>query len=464
MRLCPKELGITLDKYTDPAPDTIRFCHRNLSEALKRPPTVSELTTEYNRISIRKITADAVWTRVSRMNAEPNSKAPLKLLRTMKSSLYDADLHRVMAESSKKLGRAPTFSELLWAVRCAYPRAKIRSDSLHRRCMKLGLKLTHENTLKHQRQRTVMSVMSELRRQLGRKPIKAEVLEAFRARGIRLSEVQLLRTLNTSKRRHFYEVKQSLHLASPSRVVGLLSKTVRTLQAQKPDAFPSDSEVARLLGWSKAGVLSAIPFVQERRTSRRMPPMVLASSPLGSALREVLTSLQSVLGNVRHVESSIDSIFSDRMKSDLSEEERGAMLQEWEIPDLLDAQTAARHTAEEVLRRGAIHWIHLVCMHAPFKPTLQALEDEARVSEFALARRFGFTSMEKSPFHGMVHALKVAQLAGRRSEAEVLSLLAEVGRPNTIQAALQLLTAELYALAKECGLVVVRTHKRKLSE
>ena len=463
MRLCPKEVGITLDRYTDPVPDTIRFCHKNLSEAFKRSPSVLELTTEFNRISIRKLSADALWARVSRLNAEPNSKAPLKLLRTMKSSLYEADLQRVAMKHTKKLGRAPTFSELLWAIKCEYPRVKIRADSLHRRCLKLGLKLTHENTLKHQRQRTVMSVMSELKGHLGRKPLKAEVLEALRARGIRLSEVLLLRTLNTSKRRHFLRVRHSLHLASPGRVVGLLSKTVRTLQAQKPNVFPSDSEVARLLGWSKAGVLGAISFVQERRASRRTPPMVLASSPLGIALRDVLTSLRSALGDVRQVEPSIDSINSDRPKSDPSKDQRDGMSQGWQLPELLDAQTVGRHSAEEVLTRGAIHWIHLVCMHAPFRPTVEALEDESRISEFALAKRFGFTSGEKSPFHGMVHALKVAQLAGRRSEVEVLSLLAQAGRLNTMQATLQLLTAELHALAKECGFVPARPEKRNLS-
>jgi hypothetical protein len=102
-------------------------------------------------------------------------------------------------------------------------------------------------------------------------------------------------------------------------------------------------------------------------------------------------------------------------------------------------------------------------MHAPFRPTVEALEDESRISEFALAKRFGFTSGEKSPFHGMVHALKVAQLAGRRSEVEVLSLLAQAGRLNTMQATLQLLTAELHALAKECGFVPARPEKRNLS-
>ncbi len=445
---CPEKVGIKLAAYSDPAPDIIRSCYKKLKVAIERAPTIKELTKAFNDSSLRNTSTDAVWARIQRMNGRAKG-ARVILTETKSSGIYDCDIKANCERFEKQHARLPTFTELREGLLKDLPLAWIGEDSLHRRVSRLGITLTHENCLKSATQLVVSETISDLRIRFGRGPMQQEVLEELIERGTPLSSKELFKTLGTLKKRRSEEFRQTVLLARPYQLLGNLSSQYEVLTKQtgrSPTTYPTAEALQSTLGWTREGLIRALPVAQERSIVRQRFPIVLADTTLGESLQGLSELSFAVLYRVYGKEKGELSSTSLASLKALP-----ALLKGWQLPPLPSDLNENRSAIDEALLSCELSWIHLVCMYAPDRELPEQLEFEARKQEAVWDRIFSIVNIDQSPLKGMAQALLLAQHTNRMQGVTVARLLESASAAPNTATAWKGLRTEVQALAQRCG-------------
>ncbi len=445
---CPEKVGIKLAAYSDPAPDIIRSCYKKLKVAIERAPTIKELTKAFNDSSLRNTSTDAVWARIQRMNGRAKG-ARVILTETKPSGIYDSDIKANCERFEKQHARLPTFTELREGLLKDLPLAWIGEDSLHRRVSRLGITLTHENCLKSATQLVVSETISDLRIRFGRGPMQQEVLEELIQRGTPLNSKELFKTLGTLKKRRSEEFRQTVLLGRPYQLLGKLSSQYEALTKQtgrSPTTYPTAEALQSILGWTREGLIRALPVAQERSIVRQRFPIVLADTTLGESLQGLRELSLAVLYRVYGKEKGeLSSTSSASLKA------LPALLKGWQLPPLPSDLNENRSAIDEALLSCELSWIHLVCMYAPDRKLPEQLEFEARKQEAVWDRIFSIVNIDQSPLKGMAQALLLAQHTNRMQGVTVARLLESASAAPNIATAWKGLRTEVQALAQRCG-------------
>lgn len=444
MRNCPESLGITLAPYSDPARDVLRDCHAKCGKELGRPPTLREITRAYNQKTNKKSSPDAIWAKIKRLNTRDKGKRRLQLSDTRQSGIYDSDIREAITGLTQEKGRAPTFTELRRQLLSNNPLGWIREDSLHRRLSRMDARLTHENKLKSQEQVALIDAIRHLSSLLGRKPLKQEVLQELKTRKEPISGSDISRILATVKRRQTPEFRRSVSLAIPHHLLEQLRGAFEDFY-KRTKTFPASAELAKRLGWTQEGVVSALPFAQLRSALRQRAPVIISDSVVGETLDHMQGALSAVLGRV---DASANKGMTRSPEQPHSLQE---LLHDWELPPIPRDPTSRELSIDESVLRLELTWIHLVCMQAPKQTPPEELEFEARKQEAALKKIFPSGNSTSAPFQGMVHALLIAQFAGRLSADRTKELITSALKSSDMGTTWRTLRVEIQELARQCG-------------
>jgi hypothetical protein len=290
LRNIPHGLSLQVAAYSDLTPEIIRSCHTRLVKRLRREPTIKELTKAFNGIALEAATPDALWTRIQRMNRNEPSRT-IVLNNTRRSGVYDQDILRVLKNMTKQLKRTPTFGELFAEVRSQNQDIAIREDSFQRRIKKLTLNLTRQFELKTPEQDTVRNVIGSLKKELGRGPLKEEVLERCQKEGRTLSERDLVRILGAIKKSRDPETRKSLYLESEFHAKANLKQVVRGVHPSL-EARALAEHVTASLGWTQRGVYRIAHLVAK---SADRSSEVIEDYPTEETLHRILKAAQEAI-------------------------------------------------------------------------------------------------------------------------------------------------------------------------
>lgn len=444
LKSTPSLRGLKVSSNFDPADYILPKAHRRLSRELGRPPTAKELAAEFNLISLVRASPDAVWMRAKRLNRSLASAKRMSFSVTFGSGIYDHDLLRVVKEGTAQLRRAPTLKEVQRAALDSIPGSNITLDALHRRLRRLKVRLTSEYTLTKQAQRIVTDKIHELRPLLGRRPFGAEVREALRRDGHEITPEEFANVLGSAKRHRGTDFRRSVILGFPSHLGGKLRIAFDQLRKAN-SAYPSAEDLARTLGWTRAGVIGALPTAQQRAAKFGFAPVVLAGTPETRALEGLESLAMSVASSV----AGSDAGKSQEL-SGVQEAVRSAV-GDWGLPAIPYGAAAAAFSVDEKLLRCELWWVLVSCLKSPPCLISEDLEIEFRVAEAQLAKRFGLHVAEHNPFDGFLQVLRVARESGRLSAEKQEAIERRASAAENVAGAYSILRQEVQQLAAQCG-------------
>lgn len=436
--------ALPLSKHFDPGNKIVVQAHKRLRRSLGRCPTVKELAAEYNSVSLIKVSPDSVWMRVSRLNKSRPASRRLEFSGNFGSNVYDVDLKNAAQAAEARLGRAPTLQELRSELLSSVQGSDISADALHRRSRRLGIALTSEYRLTQGSQLLVATKIQELHRLFGRRPFGAEVREALRRDGTQLSQHEFNSTLGSSKRYRGDDFRAMVRLGFPGHMAGKLRQEYEALRRSLA-GYPGAADLAKRLGWTVAGVESALPVAQARAGRLRFPPVVLANTPQAGALGALESIVRQLAASLAEGEPSMTRV----SKGEHSVIE--SMTNGWDLPELPIGQAAASLSFDQKLARCEQWWVLITCMQAPPISIPQEREVEARCAEAKLAKRLGGENPDEDPLEGFVQVLQVAREAGRLSAADFGRIMGQVEASTSVAAAYAVFRSELLGLARRCG-------------
>lgn len=444
LKSTPSLRGLSTSSGFDPADYILPKAHQRLSRELHRPPTAKELATEFNLISLVQASPDAVWMRVKRLNRSLRSDKQMTFSVTFGSGIYDHDLLRVVKEGASQLRRAPTLKEVQRLALDLIPGSNIALDTLHRRLRRLNVRLTSDYYLTKQTQRLVTEKIRELKPILGRRPFGAEVRGALARDGHPMAPEEFAKVLGSAKRHRGNEFRRAVILGFPSHLGGKLRLAFDQLHKAN-SAYPSVEDLARTLGWTRAGVVGALLTAQQRAAKYGFAPVVLAETPEARALQDLESLARSVASAVAGSEAE-DS-------PDLSgvQEALRSAVGDWGLPTLPAGAAAAALSLDEKLLRCELWWVLVSCLKSPPCLVSEDLEIECRVAEAQLAKRFGLHLAQHNPFDGFLQVLRVARESGRLSAQKQESIERSAGGAENVAAAYSVLRQEVQHLAAQCG-------------
>ena len=444
LKSTPSLRSLKVSSGFDPADYILPKAHQRLSRELNRPPTAKELAGEFNLISLVRASPDAVWMRVKRLNGSRGTGKQMGFSVTYGSGIYDHDLLRVVKEGASQLRRPPTLKEVQRLALASIPGSNIALDTLHRRLRRLEVRLTSEHTLTKQDQRIVTDKIQELRPLLGRRPFSAEVREALRRDGREMTPEEFTSVLGSAKRHRGSEFRRAVILGFPSHLGGKLRLAFDQLRKAN-SAYPSAEDLARTLGWTRAGVLGALPTAQQRAAKFGFAPVVLAGTPEARALEGLESLAMSVASSV----AGSDAGESQEL-SEVQEAVRSAV-GDWGLPAIPDGAAAAAFSVDEKLLRCELWWVLVSCLKSPPCLISEDLEIVFRVAEAQLAKRFGLHVAEHNPFDGFLQVLRVARESGRLSAEKQEAIERRAGSAENVAGAYSILRQEVQQLAAQCG-------------
>jgi hypothetical protein len=449
----PTRITFSLAPYSDPMPSIIRTCHTRLLATLKRDPNLNELQKAVNALALRPINTDALWTRIARHNAS-HAREQIKLNPILPSGIYDSDITKTHGELVGSLHRNPTIRELRAGIASRHEGKTLAEDSLYDRLSSLSLPLTSENALKAVTQRAVADSIKLLRLTLGRRPLRAEVVNELARAGVSITEGEFNKTLGTLKKRLSTTERLKLHLGMPNHLADQAKNAFVALSEQQP--YPSLEQLRASLGWTTQGVEQLIPIVQERMATRHLPPLMLSGTELGDALKAVNTLLVAALQAQRG--ASVERLRREVLRH-LSAVP--GLLAGWDLPPLpppaaLEGRIIQTLPTDELVLHFQITWICLVAFNAPRREVAENLEFDARRIEERWNQRWMMRAASPSPwnptsnpFAGMAHALLAARSAGRFERVQGTT-------PDTRTDPRDRLRREIAILASQCGFPPLR--------
>jgi hypothetical protein len=458
MRNKPKRIAIKLSKHTDPAHSVLRNSHKALSAKLRRPPTLKELTADFNRVMLRRDTTDAVWARIKHMNHRQKGTGRLGLSDPKRSGLYDVDIKARFKALTKDLGRAPTFKELWRDIRVSLPHVMLREDTFARRMSRLQLRCSLPNDLKKKDTEAIHSVMTDLREKFGRRALRDEVLHELSMRGVDLSPIEFHRRLGAAKKRAAPGVKDTFLLGFSYHTLGKLRITCQELQNTRGGEYPKASQVAAALGWTESGVRTALVYAQASEAKRRVPPTMVADLPVAGYLENLQTVVSAIF-------SRIDGLQLGR--GDLSEAFVGlggltSFVHGWQLPEITSSVLESGCTIDAALLRCELAWIYLVSMHAPERTISEELEWEARLNEAVLDRALASQQAGAQGFQGMIHALFLAERARRLKSGEAKRLVEQVRDGCDKGLGWSIVRSKIQEVAAQCGFPQYKPKARRI--
>lgn len=442
LKSTPSLRSLKVSSGFDPADYILPKAHQRLSRELNRPPTAKELAGEFNLISLVRASPDAVWMRVKRLNGSRGIGKQMGFSVTYGSGIYDHDLLRVVKEGASQLRRAPTLKEVQRLALASIPGSNIALDTLHRRLRRLEVRLTSEHTLTKQAQRIVTDKIQELRPLLGRRPFGLEVREALRRDGREMTPEEFTSVLGSAKRHRGSEFRRAVILGFPSHLGGKLRLAFDQLRKAN-SAYPSAEDLARTLGWTRAGVLGALPTAQQRAAKFGFAPVVLAGTPEAEALDGIAALARGVVSPVT------GSVGSPEILG-VHEAVRAAA-GDWGLPKLPVGDSANSVPLDEKLLRCELWWALVSCLKAPPCEISEDFEIECRVAEAQLAKRFGLQVAAQNPFDGFLQVLRVARESGRLSAQKQDAIERRAGGAENVAGAYSILRQEVQQLAAQCG-------------
>ncbi len=392
----PELVNITLAPYSDTTLTAAKTCHRRLSATLKRDPNIHELTEAVNAIVLTPLTFEALWMRITRYNEQRSSKK-ITLTPTLPSGIYDADITNSYEAQKQARGRAPTTRELFSAVKAACPGKRMRYDTFQRRLSHLELELTHENTLKSAQQTELKEAIVSLAYDLGRRPLKHEVINLLSEQKSTIQESDLTRILGTLKRRLPLAQRKAYHLILPHHGYGDLVDACRQHRKRSGDE-PTISDLSRLTGWSEKGVSQFIPTAQRIASHNGKPPLLIKDSPLALDRLFVREFAEAVRAKVNDPSVQFDGSLKD-ISSELK-----SVLQDWFGKD---CRKPAFFLKPEELSdvRLKIVWIAAHYQHTAAQRLTENDLQKLRVREIGWALRHQYPTLRDNPFSGAAHAL-----------------------------------------------------------
>jgi hypothetical protein len=434
MRNKPRRINIQLARYADPAVEVLQNTHNTLSEALRRPPTLKELTEAFNSTMLRCDSPDAVWARLKTINRDRKKGAHLKLSQPKQSKLYDIDIKTRFELLSKGLKRPPTFHELWRDMKISLPHVKVRQDWFFERVSRLHLQCSLPNDLKKQDTKAIRAVMTDLRKRFGRRPFRDEVLRELSIRGVNLSPKDLNRRLGAVKKRVASGVKSGFLLGLSYHLLGKLRTTCEELKNSRAGKYPKMSEVAAALGWTESGVRAALLPAQVRDMKRRVAPTMVADLPVAGYLEDVQTVVSSIFSRIDGLKlGSGDVSQAFARLGRLS-----AFVHGWELPAISPVVLKPDCTVDTALLRCEIAWIHL-------------LEWKARMNEVVLGRVFASQYRGAEGLNGVAHALMIAERVGRVDSEETDRLMQQVRESSDKSQSWSIARSAIQELAAQCG-------------
>ncbi len=440
----PELKSFEISPHFDPGDQIIIGAHKHLRSVLGRDPTTKELTSEYNKVALRRAHPDSVWTRVSRLNKKLPAGKRMSFSDTFGSGIYDVDLKRVADSATKRLGRPPTLKELRTELLFSVKGSDISLDAIHRRSRRLEVPLTSEHDLTKEAQLLVGRKIQELRDLFGRRPFGAEVRTALEREGTSLSAREFNTTLASAKRYRDKKFQASVQLGLPGHLAGKLRQEYDEL-CHSMSSYPNAEQLAKRLGWKVAGVESALHIAQARAVRFRRTPVVLSNTPQSAALEAIRTIVRELGESIAGKAPSPSAISKDQVKGIKS------MAKGWELPELPIGADTASLTVDQKLVRCEQWWALITCMQAPSLVMAEECEFEARHFEIRMARAFGVEKLDENPFEGFVQVLRVAKEAGRITAGDLALVLREVESSPSIAAAYTTLRSELMGIARQCG-------------
>jgi hypothetical protein len=458
MRNKPKRVKIRLSRYTDPAHTVLRNSHKALSSTLRRPPTLKELTDDFNRVMVRRDTTDAVWARIQNLNHRRKSENRLKLSAPMHSGLYDVDIKNRFKALKRGLKRAPTFKELWRDMRAAFPGLKLREDSFWKRVSRLGLTCSLPNDLRKKDTEAIREVMIDLRNKFGRRALRSEVLHELSMRGVNLSPADFNRRLGAVKKRVAPGVKGAFLLGFSDYVLGKLRTACQELKSSRAGRYPMIAQVATALGWSESGVMAALPLAQMREAKRGVPPTVVLDLPVGGYLDSIHTVVSSIF-------SRIDGLRlgrGDVTKALYELSNLPTFLHGWELPEVTSVVLHDSCTIDAALLRCEVAWIHLVCMYAPERTISEEVEWKARSNAAVLDRALASQQAGAEGFKGLIHALFIAEHAGRLGLGEAERIIDQVQANSDKAQGWSMVRSVIQELAAQCGFPQYKPKARRV--
>ncbi len=444
----PELRPLTLSPHFDPGDKIITKTHKRLRNELGRDPTTKELTSECNKLSLERARPDNVWMRVSRLNKKLPVERRMSFSDTFGSGIYDVDLKRVADAATARLGRPPTLKELRKELLSSIEDSDISADATHRRARRLGIPLTSEHSLTKEHQLLIARKIQELSALFGRRPFGSEVRAALQRDGILFSQKEFNTTLGSAKRHRGEDFRTAVRLGFPGHLAGKLRKQYDALR-RSMDEYPDARLLAEHLGWTVAGVESALPEAQARAARFRDPPVVLSNTPQAAALGAlgtIVRELGASLAASRATDAPATTAVSGDNLTTLT-----SMIQGWEIPTLPIGDVTIPLTFDQKLVRCEQWWVLITCLQAPPIQVAEEIEIEARHFEAKLAKALGVKKHDENPFEGFVQVLRVAQESGRLSRADYADIMKQVEASRTIATAYGILRDELMSLARQCG-------------
>ena len=438
----PELRSMPLSRHFDPSNEIVMRAHKRLRELFERNPTAKELASEYNRLSLVRASADAVWARVQNINKGLPATRRMQFGATFGSGIHDRDMQRAAAAVRARKGRAPTLQELRRELLRSVPCSSISLDALHRRSRRFGLQLTSEHTLTKQVQSVVTSKIRELREAFGRRPCGAEVREALAASGLKLSTAEFNRTLGSAKHYRARSFKEAVRLGLPSHFVGKLRLAIESGRGAT-GKYPTLTEVAAQLGWTEEGVKRALPMAQQRAVKYRLAPVLLADSPAAGAVGAIESVARQVVGGLKSSGRAAVSL-PENAARDLS-----AATAPWVLPEL--PRGAEKLSFDEKLARCEQWWVLVACLQAPPLNLPEEVELSARFEEVRLGKRFAVPDLALNPFEGFVQVLRVAAEARRLDQSALSQVMQRVEAAGSVGEAYAVLRAEVQDLARQCG-------------
>lgn len=433
----------------DPADQILARTHKRLCQELQRPPTVKELAADFNCLSLSKASADAVWTRVQRLNASRAASRRLGFSATFGSGIYDHDLKRAANVATSQLGRAPTLKELQGVVLELVADSNISLDALHRRLRALKVPLTSEHTLTKESQKAVVGKIQELRAILGRSPFGVEVREALTKAGLALTQEQFNRVLASAKRHRGDDFRRSARLGFPSHLAGKLRQAHEEYRNER-HTYPSVEELAKILHWTVAGVAGALPLAQQRAAKHGFNPVVLSNAPEAQAMGALETIARRVVAPILDSEAIKCILPSETIRAVYS------AAGDWSLPAIpYDSSTAGLSLDEKIVRCEQ-WWVLVVCLNVPRIEINEDVEFEARVEEAHLAKRLGQDDLTRNPFDGFIQVLRVAREAGRLGAQHYEAVIQNVGKLDSVTSVYSALRTEVQKLAMQSGFPQLR--------
>ncbi len=440
----PELKSLQLSPHFDPGIAIITSCHKRLRSELGRDPTAKELTSAYNKLSLQKANPDSIWTRVSRINKTLPREQRMSFAVTFGSGIYDADFERIAKAATTRIGRPPTLKELTQELVSNVAGSYITADCVHRRCRRLGVVLTSERCLTQDDQLLIAHKIKELSTLFGRRPFGAEVRTALENGGISVSQKEFNTTLASAKRHRDEDFRTAVRLGLPGHLSGKLRKEYDAWR-RTTDGYPDATQLAQRLGWTVAGVESAMPAAQARAVRFREPPVLLANTPQGEAFGALRTLVQNLFATLARDAAATPTV-SPKQRSTLA-----SMIVGWNLPPLPIDDVAPALTFDQKLVRYEQWWVLITCLQTPPLQIEEQCGVDARLFEARLTRDLGVKDRAASPFEGFVQTLRVAHEAGRLSKADLIDVLTQVKSSSSISSAYQILRNKLLRLAQQCG-------------